>query len=714
MSLHIRIDAAVLACIAMLGSPPVSAQEAIEPTDAVSPEVSVYNATNLISITPEDAISPEVSLYNLANLLQVTPDDAVSPEVSVFNLANLLQVAPSDAISPEISVYNMANLLVVEPTDAISPEISVRVDLDATATALVFNTQPGTSPDGYPLAPQPVVRVVNAEGYVVSQFSGSISLSIKNGTGTPGALLLGTTTMACSAGSATFQNVSVNTPGNGYVLVASSPGLASAESAPFNVTGQTEGLLRYELIADPPEVLANETETSTLVARCTDARNVVLEGQRIRFISHRGAADKFSSLTDYTDEHGLASVTIKSAEAGVSTITILDETLGITPPVSTQVTFIDPQPPDENEGPILGEITTSLNSKGPFFEGVMCANEVSATVLSWNGSPGRVEFVLNGRTRYGALSGTTAAVTLDMGKDLEYSLTGEWNELEITAYNSEEEASNTRTVMLLGYALPDFLAPGNWSKEVGENPTLTFRPDGSVEVAFVVAAPDSNPSARVQSHFPLMGNTVWGTKTSGLSLRVTFDLKPVLYPDPIIDGTATIEGAWYLTKGHDTRIGRRPTKRYSLSSVEWEGGLTAAGTLDLNPLSLDKLSVGAIAGLTAETPNLLPMVPYLNTLSWLLDLYGTFGANAEGNVNFADVPGHGLQILDMPLRVEFTASLVFGLNRNFEDLVTANIKAGADPYAWMEFPGTPENASYFFGVPFIHQVGVDFYVTGTR
>jgi hypothetical protein len=102
------------------------------------------------------------------------------------------------------------------------------------ASGVQFGTQPGNGQAGQPLAPQPVVRVVDANGAVVPAYTGPVTLAF--GTNAGAGVLGGTITLNAVNGVATFTNLFVNAAGNGYTLIASSGGLTTATSAPFNVS----------------------------------------------------------------------------------------------------------------------------------------------------------------------------------------------------------------------------------------------------------------------------------------------------------------------------------------------------------------------------------------------------------------------------------------------------------------------------------------------
>jgi len=72
---------------------------------------------------------------------------------------------------------------------------------------------------------------------IFAGFNGLVSVSIKSGSGTPGAMLSGTTQVAALNGVATFTNLVIDSSGSGYILTVSTPGAQAADSNTFTVTG---------------------------------------------------------------------------------------------------------------------------------------------------------------------------------------------------------------------------------------------------------------------------------------------------------------------------------------------------------------------------------------------------------------------------------------------------------------------------------------------
>jgi Tol biopolymer transport system component len=115
-----------------------------------------------------------------------------------------------------------------------STDVFVRGPLFETPGTLGFAVQPGGASAGTSFATQPMVEARNLDGTRKWDFSGPIAVAVKSGTGRAGAVLSGVTTVDAVHGVATFEGLSLNLAGTGYVLTATGGGLAG-ESAPFNV-----------------------------------------------------------------------------------------------------------------------------------------------------------------------------------------------------------------------------------------------------------------------------------------------------------------------------------------------------------------------------------------------------------------------------------------------------------------------------------------------
>ena len=105
------------------------------------------------------------------------------------------------------------------------------------AARAAFGASPGGGPAAAAFAVQPQVALYDAGGNLSASTS-PVTLTIATGTGTAGAILScpGGTTRSASSGLASFAGCAVDRAGTGYRLQAAGPGLAPAQSAPFDIS----------------------------------------------------------------------------------------------------------------------------------------------------------------------------------------------------------------------------------------------------------------------------------------------------------------------------------------------------------------------------------------------------------------------------------------------------------------------------------------------
>ncbi|HTK10251.1 MAG TPA: NHL repeat-containing protein [Ktedonobacteraceae bacterium] len=104
-------------------------------------------------------------------------------------------------------------------------------------TALRITTQPPTTTTvGSPFSVVASLIDVGSGGTFTGETS-TVSVAIKPGSGTSGAILGGATSVAAVNGVATFSNLTIDRIGTGYILTVSSRGVGSADTNAFTVTG---------------------------------------------------------------------------------------------------------------------------------------------------------------------------------------------------------------------------------------------------------------------------------------------------------------------------------------------------------------------------------------------------------------------------------------------------------------------------------------------
>ncbi|HEY8206637.1 MAG TPA: hypothetical protein VIG99_04085 [Myxococcaceae bacterium] len=122
-------------------------------------------------------------------------------------------------------------------------------------------------PAGGGFSPAIQVVVQDALGNTVPSSTATVTLAIGNNPG--GGTLGGTTIVAATAGVATFSNLSITTAGIGYTLIATSPGLISATSNPFDITPGPASQLSFTV--QPSNAVAGAAITPVVQVSILDA-----------------------------------------------------------------------------------------------------------------------------------------------------------------------------------------------------------------------------------------------------------------------------------------------------------------------------------------------------------------------------------------------------------------------------------------------------------
>lgn len=195
---------------------------------------------------------------------------AVNGDTSRANFsADVGRTAINSATNPTPFLQNgSAGALDIENVTSAGDTISFDVNISyPPATRVGFITSPGPGKPGGLLTVQPVVAALSDTGVVNPAVTGPVTLALKPGTGTAGATLGGTTTVNMVSGRATFTDLTIDLPGLGYVLSASTPGLASADSGTFNIAYPAE---RMTITTQPAGAEAGKPLTVQPVVQFTD------------------------------------------------------------------------------------------------------------------------------------------------------------------------------------------------------------------------------------------------------------------------------------------------------------------------------------------------------------------------------------------------------------------------------------------------------------
>jgi hypothetical protein len=198
--------------------------------------------------------------------------------------------------------------------DETEPDFAVAVP----ATRLAFGTQPSTTAAGTTISPAVTVQAFEASGQLDTAYGGSVTVALAPGTGDGGATLSGTTTVAATSGVATFASLAIDNAATAYRLQATSAGLTSATSDPFDVIAG--GAARLVFTVQPANAVAGGTIQPAVEVTALDAQGNVALGfagsVSLQITSGTGAPG--ASLSGTTS----VSVTASNGVAAFSTLSI--------------------------------------------------------------------------------------------------------------------------------------------------------------------------------------------------------------------------------------------------------------------------------------------------------------------------------------------------------------------------------------------------------
>lgn len=174
---------------------------------------------------------------NLVPTAEVTVSLALGTNPAGGRLSGTLLATPVDGVAGfgDLSVDRSATgYTLVASADGLTSATSTAFDVDpGPAARLVFTVAPANGSPGSVITPSVEVAVQDALGNLASDSTVPVTVALGQNAG--GGTLLGTATQPAPAGVARFSDLSIDQPGAGYTLTASSPGLAGATSPPFDV-----------------------------------------------------------------------------------------------------------------------------------------------------------------------------------------------------------------------------------------------------------------------------------------------------------------------------------------------------------------------------------------------------------------------------------------------------------------------------------------------
>ena len=167
-----------------------------------------------------------------------------------------------------ISAVGTGCTLTAASTPSLTTDTSSAFNVTALpATQVVFTVQPSNAAPNVAISPAIKLEIRDSSGAVVTTSSAIVTLAI--GTNPGSGTLAGTTSVAAVNGVVTFSNLSINSIGAGYTLVATSSGLTGATSTAFNITSAT----KLAFFQQPSNTSAASAITPAVTVQIRDASN---------------------------------------------------------------------------------------------------------------------------------------------------------------------------------------------------------------------------------------------------------------------------------------------------------------------------------------------------------------------------------------------------------------------------------------------------------
>ncbi len=183
-----------------------------------------------VAVTVEDAAGHPVSGVSDTVTVALARDASGATLAGPTTETAAGGVATFDGVS--VAMAGSYTLVATAPGYASARSAPFTVSPGA-AARLAFVAAPATAQGQVPFAPAVQVAVKDTLGNTVTSATGTVTLAI--GANPNGGTLAGTATAAASGGVASFTGLSIDNPGSGYTLVATSGSLPADTSAPFPV-----------------------------------------------------------------------------------------------------------------------------------------------------------------------------------------------------------------------------------------------------------------------------------------------------------------------------------------------------------------------------------------------------------------------------------------------------------------------------------------------
>ena len=352
------------------------------------------------------SISLPTGTYN--GTQEVTLSDATAGTTIYYTTDGTAPTTASSSYTGPIAVSvttTLQAIAVLQGSQSTVASSTLTITAANPPETLVFQQQPTNTAAGATMTPAVTVRVEDINGNVVPSAAGAINLTLVGGSG-----LEGTLTITPENGIATFNDLSVSAPGSGYTLLATSPSLPPAVSAPFVITpGVSSAPVKLAFLQQPSNALTKSTIAPAVTVVVEDGTgNPVTNSTNPVTLALTGIGGLAGTLTA-TPQNGIATFSnLSVGTAGTYTLTATSPSLtsatsdnfvitalgGSAPPPPVKLAFLQ-QPTNALTGATIAPAVTVVVQDINGNTVSTAVNPVTLTIVGGSGLLGTLSVVPN-------------------------------------------------------------------------------------------------------------------------------------------------------------------------------------------------------------------------------------------------------------------------------------------------------------------------------
>ncbi|MFP4468599.1 MAG: DUF2341 domain-containing protein [Bacteroidales bacterium] len=459
-------------------------------------------------------LNPPVEIHILDAFDNLVTDATTLVTVSIDNNAGSGTLDGQLSVSATGGVATFNNLSIDKTGEgytleasasSLAPDISASFNITpGTPAQLSFEQSPTNTEPGEVLTPPVTIRIEDNLGNLVTTATDNISIAIDNNPS--GGSLSGTQSRDAVDGIATFDDLSIDTPGDGYTLEATSGGLTPVTSTPFDI--QTGAPVKLSFVDQPSNTEAGEDINPPVTVHILDdSDNLVSDASNTITISIEDdpAGGTLGGQLSTTASGGIATfdqLSINKAgdgytlRASASSLSAdVSGAFNITPAAPAQLVF-DGQPSNSVAGESISpEVTVNVLDT---YNNLVTDADNNIT-LAIDNNPGQT--TLQGTTTVAATDGTATLSDL-------------YIEIAATDYTLQATATGLSSDNSSSFRISPAAASGS-ETEITANPSV-INADGSSTSTIEVRARDAYGNPLTSGGATVSLNTTLGS-LSGVS-----------------------------------------------------------------------------------------------------------------------------------------------------------------------------------------------------